>query len=369
MSGERQMNPEIWEKNYDIIIEYRPDHHIWLLMGKQDHMIYIGKCMEVYDREVMEGVKMLENPHIPNVFEVEEDDGSMYVVEEYIAGKTLAEWLESGKMFNEEETVTIAIQICEGLVYLHSRSKPIIHRDLKPSNIMMSNDHVVKLIDYNAARYYEKGMLRDTHLIGTSGYAAPEQFGFAQSDARTDIYALGIVMKELLRGEHGSDLRCGSAMRKIIEHCTHIDPEKRYRSAERVKRELEKLMEHADPDKTAELLFDVKLLWPIPGFRSKKMANMAAAVIGYSFIFSIAKNMEIESNQAYPVIQMLDKIGVGVWLLFLVALATNYMGIKRKLSLLNHSNKLIQLAGYVIWVIGTMLFAAIFPEIVQEVFF
>lgn len=363
------MNPAIWERHYEIITAYRPDHNIWLLMGKEDRKIYIGKAMEVYNRLVMSHMKNLENSHIPKIFEVDEEDYVLYVVEEYISGTTLAEFLESGRIFSEKETAEIAIQICDGLTFLHSREKPIIHRDLKPSNIMVSNDQVVKLIDYNAARYYEVGMARDTRLIGTSGYAAPEQFGFAQTDARTDIYALGIVMKELLSEKQGLALRCGTAMRKIIERCTHMDPEKRYKTAAAVRRDLEHLVYGTVPVKVRIPVWNLSSLWPIPGFRSKNTAKMVLAVVGYIIIFGIASGMNVESNQEYPVIWMLDKICVGAWMLFLVALATDYLGIKNRFSLVNHPNKLVQLVGFVLWGLVVMVFAAIFPEIVQTAFF
>lgn len=361
------MNLAVWENDYDILTKYRADHNIWLLMGKKDKKVYIGKCMEVYNRNVMQAMGTFENLHIPKIFDVREEDGQLYVVEEYISGETLAERMECGRLPSEQEAAQIAVQVCEGLEFLHSREKPIIHRDLKPPNIIVSSDHVVKLIDYNAARCFEEGVSRDTVLIGTSGYAAPEQFGFAQTDARTDIYALGIVLKDLLMGSHEGILRCSQQMSHIIEKCTHMDPEKRYKTAADVRRDLESLTEE---QKGAEEKKDDRTgpgpFWPIPGFRSGKLWHMLLAVPGYILIFQIARGVEMESNRDYPMICLLDKICIGLWLLFLVALATDYAGIKRYFPFLSHPNKMVRIAGYVLWGAAVMVLAALFPEVVQS---
>ena len=91
-----------------------------------------------------------------------------------------------------------AIQLCEALDYLHSRQPPIIFRDMKPSNVMVTNTGLVKLIDFGIARTYKVGKKRDTVAMGSENYAAPEQWGKGQTDARSDVYALGATMYHLL---------------------------------------------------------------------------------------------------------------------------------------------------------------------------
>ena len=124
--------------------------------------------------------------HIPAIHSFWEEDGKLVVLEEYIQGKTLDALLSKG-MLDEQEKIRIVLNVCDALSFLHSAKIPIIHRDIKPSNIMLTNDGIVKLIDYDAAKVFHRGKNEDTTLIGTVGRAAPEQFGFAQSDARTDV--------------------------------------------------------------------------------------------------------------------------------------------------------------------------------------
>ena len=166
------------------------------------------------------------------------------IIEEYIAGETLLEKMEHGYVFSQKEALELMVQLCEALECLHVRLNPIIHRDIKPDNIMISNDGVVKLIDYNAARCYEKGATRDTEYIGTPGYAAPEQYGFSQSDVRTDIYALGIVLNYMLAGRPPGEKTASGAPGEIVKKCIQMDPDQRYDSSGTVKLELQRLLGH-----------------------------------------------------------------------------------------------------------------------------
>ena len=120
---------------------------------------------------------------------------------------------------------------CRILAQLHRAEPPIIHRDIKPGNIILTEDGTVKLLDMNAARQLSEGKEADTRLLGTAGYAAPEQYGFAQSDARTDIYAAGVLMNVLRTGCLPQEKLAGGSLRRIVRKCTHIDPNRRYASA------------------------------------------------------------------------------------------------------------------------------------------
>ena len=132
--------------------------------------------------------------------------------------------------------MSIGIQLCDALEALHSAG--IVHRDVKPENIMLQPDGSVKLFDYDAARVYNVLAGRDTTLMGTVGYAAPEQFGLTQSDARSDIYSLGVLLNLLLTDAHPSVCLCRGALRPIVLRCTHVNPERRYQSVRSVRRRL-----------------------------------------------------------------------------------------------------------------------------------
>jgi serine/threonine protein kinase/predicted deacylase len=144
----------------------------------------------------------LNHPGIAQVSDFFQSGGLFYLIMEYVQGETLeAAWLRAAdQRFGEQQVRTWAAQLCNVLDYLHSQQPAVIFRDLKPANIMVQPDGTLKLIDFGIARYFVPGKTRDTTALGTPGYAAPEQFGQGQCDPRTDIYALGATLHQLLTG-------------------------------------------------------------------------------------------------------------------------------------------------------------------------
>lgn len=144
----------------------------------------------------------LSHPALTTVTDYFAEQHLLYLVMEYVPGETLEQaWLrQSNRQFSAPQVIAWAKQLCSVLQYLHSQNPPLIFRDLKPGNIMVLPDGKLKLIDFGIARYFKQGQTRDTIALGTPGYAAPEQHGREQADARSDIYALGVVMHQLLTG-------------------------------------------------------------------------------------------------------------------------------------------------------------------------
>lgn len=172
-----------------------------------------------------------ENPNLVKIFYVAEDSNSTYVIEEYISGITLKEKLQNAYRFTDSEVEKIALQLCDGLAFLHKLD--ILHRDITPSNIILINGtQQVKIIDLGAARsIQEKAM--DTRLLGTPGYAPPEQYGFSSTDTRSDIFSLGKTMLELLENSRNKRLKV------VFQRCTELDPINRYQSIDELKKALE----------------------------------------------------------------------------------------------------------------------------------
>lgn len=112
---------------------------------------------------------------------------------------------------SESEAQEILLQMCDGLKELHAQK--IIHRDIKPSNMIMQGERI-RLIDFDTARIFKDGKDSDTKLLGTKGYAPPEQFGSGQTDPRSDIYSLGVTIKKLL------GVNCGRRLKNILDKCT-----------------------------------------------------------------------------------------------------------------------------------------------------
>ncbi|HEX6109421.1 MAG TPA: serine/threonine-protein kinase, partial [Ktedonobacteraceae bacterium] len=144
----------------------------------------------------------LLHPNLPRIYEHFAENDRSYLVMDFIEGQTLEEYLDKkgGGPLPVDQVITWAEQLCDVLNYLHSHQPPIIFRDLKPANVMISDSGHVYLIDFGIARIFKPGKQHDTVALGSPGYAAPEQYGKAQSTPRSDIYSLGALLHHLLTG-------------------------------------------------------------------------------------------------------------------------------------------------------------------------
>ena len=196
--------------------------------------------------EVYQALMEVQHPNVAQVYDCICENGNTYIIEEYIPGKTLAEIFAEKGTFSEKETAEIMAELCSGLDELHRQEPPIIHNDIKTSNIMIKEDGNVILFDFDISRIYKEGSYKNTKLMGTYEYAAPEHYGFGQSDPRTDIYSLGVTMHEMLTGvglDQKHKVTYQGPMAKIIEKCVKIDSQKRYATAALLKSALEKYKE------------------------------------------------------------------------------------------------------------------------------
>ncbi|MBQ4494525.1 MAG: serine/threonine protein kinase [Selenomonadaceae bacterium] len=153
------------------------------------------------------------------IFYCVEDSEETVIVEEFIQGEHL-------HRLSEPQARQILLQMCDGLKELHEQK--IIHRDIKPSNMILQGERI-RLIDFDAARLYKDGKEEDTHLLGTKGYAPPEQYGQGQTDPRSDIYSLGVTFKELL------GTNCGGRLKDILDKCTAYYPDDRFQDVDELK--------------------------------------------------------------------------------------------------------------------------------------
>lgn len=179
--------------------------------------------------------------HLPKLISFWQDSESTYVVMEFVPGITLDDWV-AGCGAGPAAAAQLFRPICEGVAELHQRfDPPIIHRDIKPSNIMVSAGHVT-IIDLGIARTFDEEASQDTKHFGTRAYAPPEQYGFGQTDQRTDVYALGMLLYFLLTGEsaHKTGARANgfanpavsTAMQNVLMRATAFDPAQRFESVE-----------------------------------------------------------------------------------------------------------------------------------------
>lgn len=189
-------------------------------------------------------LKRLNHPSLPRIIDIFEDDNSVYIVEDFVTGSSLQQVIEQEKVIDEQRVRSWFKTLAEVLIYLHTQEPhPIIYRDMKPANIMLQSDQTLKLIDFGIAREYKPESNTDTTVIGTRGYAAPEQYGKTQSDARTDIYSLGVTMYYLATGKspyqppytfvpaRQLNPNLSAGMETILSKCIQTEPENRYQSA------------------------------------------------------------------------------------------------------------------------------------------
>ena len=176
--------------------------------------------------EVYQRLLTISCPYLPQIMEVGERDGRTVLLEEYVQGDTLRDILECG-LLTAAEARQITRQLCSALWVLHSMG--VVHRDVKPDNVIVRGKEAV-LIDFDASRIYKSAIQEDTQILGTTGFAAPEQYGLSQSDGRADIYALGVLLNIMVTGEHPSRKLAGGRIGRIVQRCTMVSPEKRYKN-------------------------------------------------------------------------------------------------------------------------------------------
>ena len=218
------------------VLKKNDKKEILLLENKDNHIrVVCRKYFEKIQSDVYKILTKISSPNLLEVYDVQEEENKTIILEEYVDGISVAELLVDEK-YTPYGMKRVIEQVCDGVGTLHKNS--IIHRDLKPENILIDSKGYVKVIDYDASKIYRKEKGEDTILLGTAGYAAPEQYGIVQSDTRTDIYALGVLINVMLTGEHPSKKMCTSKYKRVVEKCTKINPSDRYQSVYELKKHL-----------------------------------------------------------------------------------------------------------------------------------
>lgn len=216
---------------------------------------------------------------------------------------------------------------------------PIVHRDLKPSNIIIDKYDNMILLDFNAAKQFNGVTNSDTVLIGTQGYAAPEQYGFGSSSPKTDIYSIGVILKELC-DRNLTD----NTFKNVVDSCMKISPDERYESVDDIVRELNGKMR------------DTISLKPIdfipPGFRTKTPWKMVLAAMGYGIIIWSTTSVQTDppSTGIYLFIERLSYV---LCFFTIIAVACNYMDVLRFMPLCKSKNKVVYHLGK--WILGFMI--------------
>lgn len=247
------------------------------------HLLEEGRVLQEFQKA--ENRDRLTGKNEIRVKELIDRGETVYLLRNYIEGNSLAEIGETHS-FSENEIFHIGILLCRNVMKLHQRKPPVIHRDIKPENIIIKKDGSLVLIDLETARIYKKGKREDTYFAGTRETAAPEQYGFGQSDERTDIYGIGRTLLYMKTGDYLlEDMEKVSGSRRlnsIIRKCCSFDPESRFESVEKLIYELQKCQPASNGEKKS-----VKILTAV-------VLVLCVAVVLLSFqVISLKRGMGV----------------------------------------------------------------------------
>ena len=314
---------EYINSNYKLVKSLKRDGSVMIARCTIDDALYVVKNKKAYDSEIYKRLKEADIDGIPKVYEVLEEKGGLWVIEEFVQGRTLEEFFgdeyladvtgesskvdgagDSGKAADDKASnsaaidgegesgaaasddaapggaaadgelpdnvlevsfdskgingiktendaaewmlTNVIISVSKTLNKLHTLNPPIIHRDIKPENIIITDLAEIKLLDFNISRGFTGKADKDTVAMGTKGFAPPEQYGFKESDARSDIYSLGATIKYLMEKTH-----CKSEMlSEFIKKAMSFDPKDRFQNLI----EVIYFIKHYDDDETEALL-------------------------------------------------------------------------------------------------------------------
>ncbi|MBC1319051.1 serine/threonine protein kinase [Listeria welshimeri] len=342
--------------------------------------LFVRKIIPIGFAHVLEQLKKLSSNYLPKIEVMIPNGNELIVYEEYINGKNLADLMNTNATFDADEVTRLMLMLSDALTELHANA--IIHRDIKPSNIMISSDGVLKLIDFDASRVFEVGKNQDTVNLGTIGYAAPEQYGYSQTDARSDIYSIGVLMLELLRGKNNlPDKENATSLEKIAMQAAAFDPEQRYQTIQEFRTAVKN--DSLGPSYVSELSdftalddFPTESDWEniatdyendfipwykhIPGFRTGQPWKMIVAVLGYIFLIVGLFSPPTEGVKMSHTVNFFSNffLIVPAFVIF-----TNLCGIWSKLPLLKSSSPGTRKAGIVIYIIVCVTIYGVYNEI------
>lgn len=361
--------------------------NIVLVQDIRNSELCVKKTLDIYSRDVYEQLASVRIEGVPAVKECVADDGKLIVVEEYVQGRSLKQVLDEQGLLNEEQAYEIAVQLVDILVRLHQLEPAIVHRDIKPSNIIIEKNGHVNLIDFNAARHVNADKNEDTRMLGTVYFAAPEQFGFGQSDERTDIYGLGATINYIMTGDKPGAGIAECRFSDILKKCLMVDAKDRYQSAEELRGVLDMLNYNAHTqdngkDRTAfggdnvalivrvceniKFVFvnwyrksqiskgDVNSSWRkylLPGFRSLNIISCIAALIWYAVIVMLTFGLTVsDSKTGTPEAGgklIIYKIAAFIIMLVQTLWFGNYLDVRRKLPGMKKVNAISTILTFV----------------------
>ena len=248
-----QSDFDLWQNEEVKII----NDEISVVKNKVSGNLMISRTSDAQNLEILNIIKTINHPCVMKVYDCVSTGSKCISLCEYVDGVTLDEYVRANGAFAEEDAIKILSSICDGLMSLHANG--IIHRDINPSNVMIKPNGDIKIIDFDITRTQKAGKSKDTTILGTVGYASPEQFGFSQTYAKADVYSCGVLLNFLLTAKLPDEQIYDGKLGLVVERCISIDKNNRYESIDKLKAAIN--------DKR----FVVDSILPLPGFRSDKV--------------------------------------------------------------------------------------------------
>lgn len=385
-------------------VYHKPGDPESVVYDPETRRTYMRKVLQYGSPAVYEYLRTHINAHIPRIYhwwQEESKPGTLVVLEEFINGKTLSEVLSSRCPPSSEIRRRWLLELCDALEFLHRADPQIIHRDVKGENILINDDGVLKLIDYDAAKVYHPEETRDTVLLGTDGSAAPEQYGFGQSDGRTDIFAVGRLIEQMFPGD--------PMLKPIAEKACRLDPKDRYQTIRELRRAVlmagqtfssscaEKMPqeENISPEipssspeaapslssftQTYQFSADRKNdrpvscrpapaqrnfvnVGPIPGFRSRTPWKMLIAVLGYAAIAVVSFTLTAPEDTAIELWRY--RITGFIWLLLNVDLIFCWGPAVQMLPGVHSQSRFIRIVSKTLWSLAALLLVVVISLVI-----
>lgn len=347
---------------YQQVADINAEHHIFLVQDVRTQKFYVKKLLTTYNADIYHYMQKHPIANTPKVILAEEDNRILTVIEEYIPGDTLDELLEKEGTLPENQVIDITTQLCSILADFHSCTPAIVNRDIKPSNIKISPDGVVKLLDMNAAKWSNTEADKDTMLLGTQGYAAPEQYGFGPSSVLSDIYSVGVLMNVMLTGELPNKRVASGQLGKLVAKCVELSPSGRYQSITQLQKALSQFA--GTPSSRPKKASWRKYL--LPGFRNSNVIKWLFAAVGYAAMFAIGLDLQVENAGTLELI--INRFTFTAMCLCIVLFTGNYLNVQRHFILTRSKKKWVRWLGIgivdcalmALWVIGTDLLVTLF---------
>lgn len=257
---------------WNVTEERRLNEHTWIVRNNESGKRMVKKVMDISQTYLHKLLSQIECENIIKIYDVREIEDKCVVLEELADGKTLEDIVNINTI-SEKNAGNYILQLCNGLKKLHQCN--IIHRDINPSNVMITFDGMLKIIDFDISRIQKNNIGHDTEILGTAGYAAPEQFGFSQTDNRSDIYAVGVLLNFMLTGKLPNEQIATGIFSKVIRKCIMIDPSERYLSVSGLRKDVAQALKN----NRHKILGIIK---KIPGFRGSNPLAAFSAIYFYA---------------------------------------------------------------------------------------